>query len=148
LAISDLASRAGYAPTMSTEGTKFARPADSSAARGASSLMARQWAAVQEAAGAVAMLAGLAPEKPGPRERNFIAQVQALGGARLKLAENHVADIAAFMQPGLAALLAVNARGQDATAPALALWREFWCAREALLALAPDPGAMGPPRSA
>lgn len=133
---------------MGPEGTKFAKPPEASAARAASSQLARQWAAVQDAASAVAMLAGLAAEKPGPRERNFVSQVQTLGGARLKLAENHVADMAAFMQPGLAALLAVNARGQDATAPALSLWREYYFAREALMALVPDSGTHGPRRSA
>lgn len=133
---------------MGSEGTKFAQPPEGANARAASSQLAKQFAAVEDAAAAIAMLAGLAAEKPGPRQRNFVAQILSLGGARLKLAENHLTDMAAVMQPGLAALLAVNARGQDATAPALALWREYYSAREALLALAPESGSMGPRRSA
>ena len=66
----------------------------------------------------------------------------------LRLAENHVSDMAAMMQPGLSALLAVSARGQDATAAALALWCEFHAAREALMALVPEGGNLGPRRSA
>ena len=54
----------------------------------------------------------------------------------------------AMLQPGIAALLGVNARGADPRAAALALWREFIAARAALLALLPPTGAMGPPRSA
>ena len=42
-----------------------------------------------------------------------------------------------MLQPGLFALRAIAARGQDTTAPALALWREFHALRSALLALAP-----------
>ena len=96
-----------------------------------------RWAALHDAANAVAMLAGLAPEKPDPAVRSFPARVRDGAGRRFSLVEHGVADIAAFMQPGLAALLAVNARGQDATAPALALWQEFHAARTAVMALVP-----------
>ena len=37
------------------------------------------------------------------------------------------------MQPGLRALLALTAKGQDTTAAALTLWREFHCARNAIV---------------
>ena len=96
-----------------------------------------RWAALHDAANAVAMLAGLAPEKPDPAVRSFPSRVRDGAGRRFSLVEHGVADIAAFMQPGLAALLAVNARGQDATAPALALWQEFHAARTAVMALVP-----------
>lgn len=96
-----------------------------------------RWAALHDAASAVAMLAGLTPEKPIPAVRSFPAHVRDHAGRRFALVEHGVSDIAAFMQPGLAALLAVNARGQDATAPALALWQEFHVARAAVMALVP-----------
>ena len=52
-------------------------------------------------------------------------------------AENGIADLAAIMEPGIAALLAINARGADPRPAAEALWREFRAAREAILALLP-----------
>jgi hypothetical protein len=110
--------------------------------------MSVQWTALQDAAAAVAALAGLAEEKPTPQIRNFPALIRDAGGWRYELAERGVADLAAIMQPGLKALLAVHARGQDATAAALTLWREFHAARAALLTLVPQAGAMGPRRSA
>lgn len=100
-----------------------------------------QWAALHDAAAAVATLAGLPPAEANPQVRNFPALIRDAGGWRQELAERGTADMAAMMQPGLTALLAVNARGQDATAPALILWREFDKARSALLALVRDADA-------
>ncbi len=105
-----------------------------------------RWSALHDAANAVAALAGLASEKPELAVRTFPGRLRDAGGRRFQLVDHGVADIAAFMQPGLAALLAVSARGQDATAPALALWQEFHAARAAVMALLPDDGA--PLRSA
>lgn len=99
-----------------------------------------RWAALHDAAGAVAALAELAPEKPDLAVRGFPARVRDSGGKRFMPVEQGVTDIAAIMQPGLAALLAVRARGQDATAPALALWQEFHAARAAVMRLLPDDG--------
>ncbi|WP_240504388.1 hypothetical protein [Tsuneonella mangrovi] len=120
---------------------------DPSTMRG-SNVMSVQWAALQDAGAAVAALAGLTAERPTAQVRNFPALVRDLGGWRLELATQGVADLAAVMQPGLKALLATSARGQDPTPAALCLWREFREARAALLALAPDTGAMGPLRKA
>ena len=111
------------------------------------SLSAR-WSALHDAADAVGMLAGLAPEKPSQNVRGFPAAIKAAEPWKADLAERGVADISAMMTPGLTALLAVKARGQDATAAALTLWREFHSARSALLALAPEAGNLGPQRSA
>ena len=119
------------------------RPAQSAAQR-----LSVEWAALQDAASAVAAMASLAPEKRSPEIRNFPALIRDAGGARLELAEQAIADIAAMMRPGVQALLAVRARGQDATAPALALWREFHHARAAVLALAPQAGSHGHVRRA
>jgi hypothetical protein len=54
----------------------------------------------------------------------------------------------AVLEPGIAALLGVNARGASPRPAALALWREFTEARAAVLALLPPSGALGPRRSA
>jgi hypothetical protein len=107
-----------------------------------------KWAALQDAAGAVASLAGLEPERPSAEIRNFPAVIRDAGGWRQEHADRAISDLAAVMEPGLSALLAVNARGMDGSAPALALWKEFHAARAAILALAPPSGDMGPRRSA
>ena len=116
--------------------------------RAGNNTMSVQWAALQDAGAAVGALAGLAAEKQSPQLRNFPALIKDAGGWRYALAERGVADLAAIMQPGLKALLAVHARGQDPTAAALTLWREFHAGRAALLALVPPSGTMGPRRSA
>jgi len=125
-----------------------ARAVASQAVRDSASTLARQWSAVQDAAEAVGMMAGLAKEEPDAKCRNFAMLIRDVEGWRLALAKNHVADMTAMMQPGLAALLATNARGQDATAAALTLWHEYFVAREAVLKLLPETGKMGPRRSA
>lgn len=116
--------------------------------RGGEGPLSAQWSAMLDAGAAVAMLAGVAAEKPGAAERTFAAAIRDAGGWRLELARAGIADMGAMLQPGLSALLAVKARGHDAGAPARVLWDEYRSAREALLALTPESGAMGPRRSA
>ncbi len=130
------ATRVNDRVTMNATPTDLVQ-ADGPALR-APSAMGAQWAALQEAAGAVAALAGLATEIPSAQVRSFPALIENAGGWRLELATNGIADLAAMMTPGVRALLAVSARGQDATPAALALWREFHHARTALLALLPE----------
>lgn len=112
------------------------------------SMMSMKWSALHDAAAAVSTLAGIAPEPMRPEVRNFPAVMRDAGGWRRDLAEQGVEDLTAIMEPGLAALLAVHARGADASAPALALWQEFHAARNALLALAPQGAGPGPMRTA
>ncbi|MFV0643521.1 MAG: hypothetical protein ACK5NN_03340 [Sphingomonadaceae bacterium] len=118
--------------------------------RGSSSAsqMSVRWTTLHDAASAVAMLAGLPPEKASPEIRNFPALMRDITGWRKELAERQISDLAAIMQPGLTALLAVNARGLDAQTPARTLWQEFYASREAILGLLPPGGSMGPRRSA
>ena len=83
--------------------------------------------AVHEAAAAVGGLAQLGRETMG---EDMLADLPATRGARRgwhlrNRAARGIDDIAAFMQPGLRALLALTAKGQDTTAAALTLWREF-----------------------
>ena len=116
--------------------------------KSAMSSLSVEWTALQDAAAAVAAMANLAPERPSPEIRNFPAIIRDIGGVRLKLAQQAIADMGAMMRPGVQALLAVRARGQDATAPALTLWREFHHARAAVLAMVPAAGTMGHMRRA
>ncbi|MFC0589886.1 hypothetical protein ACFFF7_10710 [Novosphingobium aquiterrae] len=101
------------------------------------SAMSMKWSALHDAAGVVAMLAGLAPEPMRPEVRNFPAVMRDLGGWRRDLSEQGIDDLSAVMEPGLAALLAVHARGVNPAPAALALWQEFHAARAALLSLIP-----------
>jgi hypothetical protein len=128
----------------------WASPMPDAASLGAAavSVTSMKWAALQDAAAVVGTLAGLEAESPSPEIRDFPASIRDAGDWRREAAEKGIDDLAAIMKPGIAALLAVNARGTDAAAPALALWREFHAARTALLALAPAAGTVGPRRSA
>ena len=94
----------------------------------------------------VAMLAGIAAEPMRPEVRNFPALMRDCGGWRRSLADQGIEDLSAVMEPGLAALLAVHARGIDPATAALALWQEFCAARAALLALTPPPEELAPRR--
>lgn len=116
-------------------------PATASLAHGATSL---RWAALADAANLIAVLAGLEPDPATPELQDFPALVRKAEAWRRERAENGIADLAAIMEPGLAALLAVNARGADPQPAALALWREFVTARAAILALLPPDGARPP----
>jgi len=107
----------------------------------AASAMSMKWSALHEAAAVVASLAGLAPEPMRPELRNFPALMRDAGGWRRTLTEQGIEDLAAIMEPGLAALLAVHARGANPAAAALALWQEFQAARAGLLTLTPPPPA-------
>jgi hypothetical protein len=107
-----------------------------------------KWAALLDAANVVAALAGLEPERTTPDVRNFPALIRDAAPWRRELAERGIDEMAVVMEPGIAALLGVNARGADPRPAALALWREFTAARAAVLALLPPSGALGPLRSA
>nr|WP_298898551.1 hypothetical protein [uncultured Altererythrobacter sp.] len=97
--------------------------------------IAAGWTAINEAGQEIGRFAALAPEQLEGSLIDFPNAIETAGGARLLLARETIGDIDAMLQPGLAALRAIAARGQDTTAPAIALWREFHASRSALLAL-------------
>lgn len=109
--------------------------ANRSGDRTAANRMAMKWAAVHDAAAAIGGLAGIAPELRSPEVRNFPAIMRDAGGWRYRLAEQGVDDLAAILEPGLAALLALHGSGVPAGPAAAALWQEFHTARAGLLAL-------------
>ncbi|MFM2370691.1 MAG: hypothetical protein RIS85_413 [Pseudomonadota bacterium] len=140
-----------FRPTNPDSSAKPARPfpADSrrkadfarlGAERAASNAMSMKWDALHEAAGVVCALGGLKPEPARPEVRNFPAIMRDTGGTRYEMAQQGVEDLAAIMEPGLAALLAVSARGLSPAPAARALWQEFIAARTALLAMIPPLG--------
>lgn len=103
----------------------------------ASSAMSMKWSALHDAAGVVAALAGMAAETMRPELRNFPALARDTGGWRREMAEQGIDDLSVIMEAGIAALLAVHARGVDSRAAAFSLWQEFLSARDGLLALVP-----------
>ncbi len=107
-----------------------------------------RWAALSEAGIVVCALAGLEPERPDRQLRNLPALLRDTDNWRRELATSGIDDLAAMVEIGLAALLAINARGADCRAAARALWQEYTSARAALIALLPAGGQLGPLRSA
>ena len=99
--------------------------------------LSMKWSALHDAAAVVSRLAGIAAEVRQAEVRNFPAIMSGAGGWRLEHANQGVDDLAAIMEPGLAALLMVQARGRPVGPAAKALWQEFCTARAALLTLIP-----------
>lgn len=97
----------------------------------AAATLAAQWQALHVQAAELAALARIAPEAaPTP----LAPLIENARDWQRNLAAQGLADIAAMLTPGLAALATLTARGQDTAAPALALWREFHAARSGVLA--------------
>jgi hypothetical protein len=111
-------------------------------ASGSPGIVAMQWAALAEAADLVATLAGVEPRFDPDERGGFAALIASAEAWRRERAERGVADLAAIMEPGLAALLEINARGADPRPAALALSREFTAARTAILAVLAPAGAV------
>lgn len=109
--------------------------------QGSASALSMKWSALHDAATAVAAIAGTEPPALTPEIRNFPAVVRDAGGWRRELAEQGVEDLTAVMEPGLTALLAAMARGVAPAAAAAALWEEFLAARDAMLAVVPEPAS-------
>ena len=141
-------SRPGYVAGMNAH-SSFSQPVNgvlptsgrAEFGQASASATSMKWSALHDAVGVVGMLAGLASEPMRPEVRNFPAVMRDAGGWRRERSELGIDDLAAIMEPGLAALLAVHARGVNSAVPALALWQEFHALRAALLALVPPPGA-------
>ena len=95
--------------------------------------LSQRWESVHSKAQRVAAMADLAAEPVGDVFATFASRLTHAVPVQQALAERAVDDIDAMLDMGLKALDVVEARGQDASAPALALWREFYHAREAVL---------------
>ncbi len=102
--------------------------------------MSIKWTALHEAAAAVSNLAEIPPEFRTPDIRNFPIIMRDTGGWRFAMARDGVDDLAAMMEPAIAALLAIEAQGGPTLPAARALWQEFQSARGALLDLVPPLG--------
>lgn len=102
----------------------------------------RHWDELHRRGVKIAQMAALSREPFAGKLAKFPVAIRKQLPGRVDIAVNGVADLLAITEPGLSALYAIEARGQDVTAPALALWREYHAAREALLALAYDGAAI------
>ena len=94
-----------------------------------------KWEALHETAQVIGTMAQLAREDYSGEIAAFPNAVVLAGTAKQELAEQGLEDLDAIIQPGVTALLAIEARGKDVTAPALALWREFYSSRQSMLTL-------------
>lgn len=101
------------------------------------SALALRWGELHETAGEIAGLAQLAREPFEGLLASFPERVTQAGEQRAYFVRRGLDDIDAMLQPGLTALRLIASRGLDTTAPALALWREFYYARAGLLAICP-----------
>ena len=133
LDLGPVAAFVSVAYNVSVEDRADMRPLRTAFAQGAANAMSMRWTALADAANVVATLAGLEPERTTSEVRNFPALVRDAEPWRREQAENGIADLAAVMEPGMAALLALRARGAEARPAAMALWREFVSARAAIL---------------
>lgn len=104
-------------------------------ALGAADEIRLKWDALHEAGAIVAELAGEDLGQDSLEIRAFPRAIAETGGWQARLARQGLDDLVAIMEPGIAALLAVNERGADTQVPAQTLWHEFDAARGALLAL-------------
>lgn len=98
--------------------------------------LSRRWRELHALGQLIAAKAQLASEPFEGRIAEFPDAIVDAAPWHRELSEQALEDIDAMLQPGLTALQAIEARGHDVTAPALALWREFYNAREGLLGLA------------
>ncbi len=100
--------------------------------------LADRWQALHAQAAELAEFAELAPEPFDQGMPHLPERLATVSACRRELVRQGIEDIDAMMQPGLTALRTIAARGQDTTAPALALWREFRTARNAALGILTD----------
>jgi hypothetical protein len=102
------------------------------------------WAALHDAANAVAQLAQLAPAQGDEETRSLPARAQQLPQDARRAVEAGVDDLALVMRTGLTALLSATSAGKDTSAAALTLWLEFHAGRRAILSVADPLRAEGP----
>lgn len=97
--------------------------------------LACAWEELHQIGDALARIARLAPEHDQVDAASFAELLDHAPDDQLERAAQGLDDIAAMLAAGMRAISVVEARGQDAGVPALALWSEFHAGRSALLAL-------------
>ncbi len=97
--------------------------------------LALAWEELHQIGDALARIARIAPEHDRVDASTMSALLDQAPDEKLERAAQGLDDIAAMLAAGMRAISVVEARGQDASVPALALWREFHASRAAVLAL-------------
>jgi hypothetical protein len=114
-------------------------PDQARAMRNAAAPLAGRWVAVHRMGAQIGHMARLAPERFEGDLAEFPARIERAPEAVRLMAEQSLEDIEALLRTGFTALEVIARRGDLAPAgvqnPALALWREFYKARAALLGL-------------
>ncbi|KEO89378.1 hypothetical protein EH31_12080 [Erythrobacter longus] len=107
--------------------------------RAPQSSLGQRWSALHGKVAQIAQMADLSPEpldQINTRFNNALSRTGALFGNHAHPAvERGVEDMEILVDMGLTALNEVESRGQDPGAPAFALWREVFHAREAILSV-------------
>lgn len=110
-------------------------PARAQFGKGTADPVAMKWAALQDAAAAVAALARLQAEPSESGIKDFPGAIREASVWKQELAQQGIEDISAVMETGIAALIAAHSRGSDSVPAARALWEDYLDARHALLSL-------------
>ena len=102
-------------------------------------MITRKWERLHSEASELASFAHLGPEQSSAYMASFPAMLEHAGDNQRQRVLQGIEDIDAMMQPGMTALRTISARGVDVGPPALALWREFHAAREAVVEIVAAP---------
>ncbi len=103
------------------------------AARGKRPELLMAWDALVGLGNQVGALAGLTEETYQGELKEFGEALHHIRPDHRQFCHQGLDDIRIMLSTGLSALHTIEARGQDVTAPALALWREYFSARLALM---------------
>ena len=95
--------------------------------------IAKHWDALHRKAAQLAQMAELSAESITGELATFPARAEAAAPWQRDLISQGLEDMEAMMSAGMVALATLGTRAHSAHAPALALWREFYNARAALL---------------
>ena len=101
----------------------------------AQSSLEERWDALVQKGEKIAALAELGEERSDDANRSFVRCLQSADKHAADAATRGLEDMELLVSVGLKALLEVQAREKDVQAPALALWRELYHAREAVLSV-------------
>lgn len=93
------------------------------------------WERVHAMADAIGRLGQLGKERPSAEIAAFPANLAQAPEWRAGLATRALADLEAVLRPGTQALVTIEAEGRDPVAAAVALWQEFYRARQGILDL-------------
>jgi hypothetical protein len=111
------------------------RSSSAFAARRPVESMIARWQSLHATVNRLAGLAGLGSEEQPASQSAFVCALEQAAEWQRELAWQGVEDIEAIVDCGMEALAVLEARGQDVSTPALALWREVHAARGSIMAM-------------